>query len=273
MKPFTLHFCLLPFSFCLVLIDTHAHIHVKDFDADREAVIVRAREAGVQIINVGFEPQGNEAAAKLAQAHDDISWTAGIHPHEAPKATDQNLARIVELSHSEVGKKLVALGEMGLDYFRNRQPREVQIAVFRKQLALARELSLPAIIHCRDAFEDALRILKEENFRRAVFHCFTGTPAEAAACLERGALLSFTGIVTFPSAENVRAALKSVPAEKMMIETDCPYLSPAGMRGKRNEPAFLRETFSFLARLKNLQETDFEAVLSKTTRDFFCFPA
>lgn len=255
-------------SHCM-LIDTHAHLHTEAFDVDRDEVIARSLAANPILINVGFEPDGNEKAAQLAAQHLGVYWTAGIHPHSADLATPVALARIEELAASPIGKKLVALGEMGLDYFKNKQPKEVQVQAFAAQLQLAQKLNLPVIVHCRDAFDDAMRILSEEKITRAVFHCFTGMLQEAVRAWEAGYHTSFTGICTFPSAHTIRDVIAHAPADKIMIETDCPYLAPQGHRGERNEPAYLREILKTIAQAKKVPSDKIEQQIEKNTRVFF----
>lgn len=251
-----------------MLIDAHSHLHVKEFDADRDEVIARARKANVDFIAVGFSPEGNEASAALAAKY-GAYWTAGIHPHHSDLATKENLRRIEELKKSPAGKSLVALGEFGLDYFKNFQPVPLQQDAFRRQLELAQKLNLPIIIHCRDAFGDALKILDEEKITRALFHCFAGTEAEAAECWKRGYYTSFTGICTYPNAQNVRQVLAKAPLEKILIETDCPFLPPVPHRGKRNEPLFLRDTFNFIADFLKIAPAELEKILYQNTTKFF----
>lgn len=268
-----------------MLIDTHAHLHVKEFDHDRAEVIKRALEANVDFIAVGFEPDGNESAARLAQEYNTF-WTAGIHPHHADLATDENLQKIRNLSKSDFGSTLVALGEMGLDYYKNfqppgrvtarlpinapkAQPYELQHEALRKQLVLSRELKLPVIIHCRNAFSETLELLNEEKITEAVFHCFTGTLDEAEECWKRGYYTSFTGICTYSKAENIRAAIAKAPLSRIMIETDCPFLPPQSHRGKRNEPAYLRETFKKISEIKEIPEQELEKIFYENTFRFF----
>lgn len=253
-----------------MLIDTHSHIHVQQFEKDREEVIRRAQMAGVKIlINVGFDPAGNEQAAALAQKHDSIYFSCAIHPHEANLATDENLDKIRKIALSKVGKKLVAIGETGLDYFRNKHSKEVQVEAFKKQIKLAKELDLPLIIHCRDGIPDALLILKDENVERAVFHCFTGTLNKAKICWERGFYISFTGICTYPAAHELREIVASSPQDRMMIETDCPFLSPQSKRGSRNEPAYLPEVCEKLAEIRGVSPQQMEKILEENSRRFF----
>jgi TatD DNase family protein len=253
-----------------MLIDSHSHIHTKNFDVDREQVVERAKQAGVGIlIEVGFNPEGWEKASALAEKYENIYWTAGIHPHEADVATEENLKKMRELKSTPAGKKLVAFGEMGLDYFKNYQPKEIQQKAFRAQLVIAKELDLPVIIHCRDAYSDAFKILEEEGITRAVFHCFAGTLAEAQECFSRGYFVSFTGICTYPKAENIRQIIIAAPVDKIMIETDCPYLAPQSQRGKRNEPAFVAEVFQKVCEIKKISPAELETTLDKYTRLFF----
>ncbi|MBI2638108.1 TatD family hydrolase [Candidatus Peregrinibacteria bacterium] len=254
-----------------MLYDTHCHVYVREFDTDRDEVIKRSNEAGIRLIHVGFEPDGNEKAAVLAKQYNEY-WTAGIHPHHANLATEKNLARIRELAKSHHGKRLKALGEMGLDFFKNHQPRDVQIQAFKAQLKLALELNLPVIIHCRDAFQDALKMLDTEKIINAVFHCFAGTLDEAQQCWSRGYLTSFTGICTYPKAENVRAVIKKAPIDRIMIESDCPFLAPQSHRGQRNEPSFLQETFKKICEIRAEKSDILEAILEKNTERFFNIP-
>lgn len=252
-----------------MLIDTHAHIHVKDFDSDRDQVIARALSANVMMINVGFDLEGIRQSAVLAKNNKSIYWAAGFHPHSAQSASDENINVIVDLAQKEEGKKLVAIGETGLDFFRNPCPRDEQISGFVKQLRLAKKLNLPVILHCRDAFEDTFRILNEEKIERAVFHCFSDTLKEAKQCWEKGYFTSFTGICTYPKAENVREIVANAPLDMIMIETDCPYLAPQSVRGKRNEPAFVREIFNKIAEIRKADLSDLESIIFKNSVNFF----
>lgn len=235
-----------------MFIDIHAHLHVREFDNDRDEVIKRAQEAGVsKMINVGFDVEGNFQALALAKKYDFIWATMGIHPHLASEWNDQVAAKIFDTAKKE--ERIVALGEMGLDYYKNFQPKELQQKVFREQLKLARELGLPVIVHCRDAFEDAFKILSEEKIERVLLHCFTGTMEEAQEGWKRGYGTAFTGIITYPKATALREVVKMCPADKLFIETDCPYLAPQEHRGKRNEPAFIRETYEMASSLQRLE--------------------
>ncbi|MBI5412792.1 TatD family hydrolase [Candidatus Peregrinibacteria bacterium] len=255
-----------------MFIDTHAHIHVKDFDADRAEVIKRALAANVSLINVGFDTLGNENAAKLADENKTIFWAGGYHPHHADLATDENLKKLEELARGPYGKKLVALGEMGMDYYRNLQPKQTQEVALRAQLKLAKKLDLPVIIHCRDAVADTLKILADEKMTQVVFHCFTGTLEEAVACWNRGYMTSFTAICTYEKAGNIREVIKNAPVDKIMLDSDCPYLAPQKYRGKRNEPAYVFETFNKIAEVKNIQPKELEKILFENTVKFFKLP-
>lgn len=232
-----------------MLIDCHSHIHVDAFDSDRKEVLQRARDAGVEtLINVGFDVEGNFKAISLANQYDFIYATMGIHPHSASEWNEEIGERIIETVKKE--PRVVALGEMGLDYFKNFQPRELQITVLRAQLAIAQKLELPVIIHCRDAFTDLFEILPQYELKNVLLHCFTGTVEEARIGWQRGYYMAFTGILTYPSAEPLRQVARECPTHLAVVETDCPYLPPVPHRGKRNEPAFLRETADFLASLR-----------------------
>jgi len=251
-----------------MLIDTHAHLHVKEFDADRDEVIARAAAANVDWLSVGFEPRGNVQAAKLADLHNKY-WTAGIHPHNADECSPETLDHIQELAAAGYGKGIVAIGECGLDYFKNFQPRETQLKAFAEQLILAKQMGLPVIVHCRDAWEDAFEILQRQKIEQAVFHCFSGSQEIATRAWDRGYYTSFTGIITYPSAESLRALIKQAPLDKIMIESDCPYLAPQSHRGQRNEPAFLGEVVQLLAELKRKNREELEIILEKNTKEYF----
>lgn len=249
-------------------IDCHSHLHVRDFDADREETIQRARAAGVgKFINVGFDVEGNFQAIALAKKHDFVYATMGVHPHGASEWNDHVGQQIFKTAKFE--SKVVALGEMGLDYFKNLQPKELQKTVFIAQLQLAKELDLPVIIHCRDAFVDTFKILAKEKMERVLLHCFTGTLEEAREGWKRGYFTAFTGILTYPSAVQLREIAKECPANQLLIETDCPYLAPQSHRGERNEPAFLADIGVSLASLRNVDEIFLQTQLEKNVQELF----
>ena len=210
--------------------DNHCHLGV-----DAEEVVGRARDASVLgMITVGTDLEKSHAAVEVANAYHDVWATAGVHPHEARHGIDGIAALLGE-------ERVVAVGETGLDYHYDHSPRAAQTEVFAAHIELANQFGLPLVIHTRDAWEETFAILDSEGTpRRTVFHCFTGGPDEAAGCLERGALLSFSGIVTFRNADNIRLAAGCCPLDRVLVETDSPYLAPEPHRGRTNEPANVR---------------------------------
>lgn len=233
------------------LIDTHAHIHIDRFDADRPEVLARAAAAGVErLINIGYDLPSSHASAALATRHAHIYATAGIQPHYALETTAAHLAEIVQLTQQP---RVVALGEIGLDYHHNRAPQDAQHALLRAQLDLARAQQLPVVIHTREAQADTLRILGESaRGLTIIMHAFSGDWAYAQACLELGAYLSLAGPVTFPKAVELHEVAQRVPLERLLIETDCPYLTPHPFRGKRNEPAYVALIAERIAALRGV---------------------
>lgn len=252
-----------------MLIDCHSHIHVKNFDADREQVIARARLAGVgKLIEVGFDSEGIFKALALAKKYSEIYAAIGIHPHLASEWNDDISAKIRKLAKTE--DRIVAIGETGLDYFKNFQPKDLQQKVFREQLKIASEISLPVIIHCRDAYSDLFRILDEEKFgERVLLHCFTGTKKEAEEGINRGYFIAFTGIITYPGAKSLREIAEKAPFDKILVESDCPFLSPQKYRGKRNEPSYVVETANTLAQIKKIEISQLEKQLECNVKAFF----
>lgn len=250
-----------------MLIDTHAHIEMKDFDSDREEVIQRAREAGVgYLISVGATLAGSRKAVELAERYENVYASVGIHPHDIKDMDETTIPTLRELAKSS---KVVAVGEIGLDYFKEWSPKELQISRFRELLALAKELNKPVIIHDRDAHEDTLRILKEEGLKNGVVHCFSGDYRFAKEILKLGFYISFTGVITFPKAEDAREVVKHVPIERMLIETDCPYLAPVPHRGKRNEPSYVAEVAKTIAAVKGLSFEDVARITTLNVKDLF----
>lgn len=237
----------------MLLFDTHAHLNDEDFDADREEVIERARSAGVAlIVNVGYDLNSSRESIKLAGRYDLIYAAVGIHPHGAARAAQGYLEDLAELAGCP---KVVALGEMGLDYYRDLSPRPAQQKVFREQLALARQLKMPVIIHDRDAHGDLLDILKKDGPGEAggVLHCYSGSWEMARQCLSMGFYISIAGPVTFQNAPKLKDVAARVPADRLLVETDAPYLAPAPHRGGRNEPSHVRYTALEIARLKGIE--------------------
>lgn len=233
--------------------DTHSHIHFKQEFPDIGEIFSRAVAAGVtrQVI-VGCTVKDSYEALDFVKVHKDFHlWsTLGVHPHNADEWNDDVRNRFRATVKSE--KKVVALGELGLDYFRNFQPRDIQVKAFREQLLLAKELDLPVVVHVRDAWDDALRILMETGNAKVILHCFTGQIEQARTCWERGYHVSFSGVLTYPKNVYLREAAKVGPKELILIETDCPYLTPQVLRGKRNEPAFVVETAKVLAQTRGV---------------------
>lgn len=229
-----------------MFVDSHAHIDGNEFDADRDEVIQRARDAGVRaILNVGTgDPHSDafERAIGLAERHSDIYAAIGTHPHDARLFDEAAEERIQKLIRSS--SRVIAWGEIGLDYHYDNSPREAQRIVFRRQLILAREAQLPVIIHTREAEEDTIKILRDEwkdTGLRGIMHCFSGSLGLAQATMALGFLISFAGVVTFKKADDLRAVAAEVPLDQLLIETDCPYLTPVPYRGRRNEPAHVVE--------------------------------
>ncbi len=247
------------------IIDTHCHLHRQEFDGDREQIIARAREAGVvALLDPATDLSSNRAVVALAQEHSDVYAAIGIHPHDAEHLTP---AAFEELSALAVSPKVVAIGEIGLDYYRNLSPRDIQQQALRKLLGLARSLNLPVILHCRgegasntssgeglEAYEDLFNILKEclTPPYRGLLHCFAGDLAVANEAVESGLFLSFAGNLTFTKAEALRAVARVVPMDRVVLETDAPFLSPQAYRGKRNEPAYLMELIRVWSEVRNL---------------------
>ncbi|NOY39477.1 MAG: YchF/TatD family DNA exonuclease [Nitrospirae bacterium] len=231
-------------------VDTHCHLEMADFDPDRDEVIARARDAEVvAIITIGSDLKGSEGAVRLAREYDFIYAAVGIHPHDAKDYTSDTAEKLRQWSGE---KKVVALGETGLDYHYDHSPRDIQREVFERQLALALELNLPVIVHSREAKADTLNILSESGISRGVLHCFSGDMEMAERVMAMGLYVSFAGPVTFKNAKRLQEIAACIPDEYLLIETDAPYLSPAPMRGKRNEPSFLLHTARKLAELRDV---------------------
>ncbi|GLI39813.1 YchF/TatD family DNA exonuclease [Geobacter hydrogenophilus] len=252
------------------LIDTHAHIDGHDFAADFDEVLGRAAEAGLShIITVGADLESSQAACELARKHDHIYCAVGIHPHDASRVTERCYQVIRELAQGN--PKVVAIGEIGLDFYRDRSPRDEQERVFRRFIRLARELALPIIVHDRDAHGRVMAILREEKAAEVggVLHCFSGDLTMARECVEMGFYLSIPGTVTYPSNEQLREVVRGIRSEHLLIETDCPYLSPVPHRGKRNEPAHVRLTAAKVAELKGLTLEDVGRITSLNARRLF----
>ena len=249
----------------MTLVDSHCHMDDKQFDPDRDEVIARARDAGVErmmAIGTGNGPPDLECALRLARQHDFIYATVGVHPHDAAKATPETFAAMEVLAGDT---KVLAIGEIGLDYHYDFSPRDVQREVFVAQLKLAARAGKPIVIHTREAWEDTLLVLREHWSGAGIIHCFSGGAAEARQALDLGFYLSFGGVITFPKAEALREAARMAPEDRLLVETDAPYLAPVPKRGKRNEPAFMVET---VRRLAEVRGTSPERIAETTTANF-----
>jgi TatD DNase family protein len=254
------------------LVDSHAHIDFPQFADDREAMLERARAAGISAllaIGTGPGPEKLDSALPYADQYNWIFASIGIHPHEAKQVTPQHLEELANLAKHP---KVIAWGEIGLDYFYDHSPRDVQHQVFRDQMALALDAKLPIIIHCRDAWPDCLTLL-EEVWRPTgiggILHCFTGTVGEVRRGLDAGFMISFAGNSTYPKTQHIRDAAKEVPLDRILIETDSPFLAPQPYRGKRNEPAYIAEVARTLANVRNLLPEEFAATTAANFRSFF----
>jgi len=250
------------------LVDTHAHLNLIDsYKKDLEEVIQRAKEAGVsKIINVGIDLKTSIRALELAYQYQGLYATAGIHPHEVRKVTEETYATLRALLQDQ---KMIAVGEIGLDYAKEYSPRAQQQEHFLRQLALAKELKLPVVIHSRDASPDIMDLLKQELPEKFVFHCYAGSVEEAREILDLGGYISITGIVTFPKAENIRRIVRFVPLNRLMVETDCPFLTPVPHRGKRNEPAFVKFVAEAVAQIKGISLEECARQTTENARLFF----
>lgn len=221
----------------LNLFDTHIHLDDGAFEPDREAVLERARAVGVGgFVTIGTSLASSRSAIALAEKHADVFAAVAIHPHDAGDATPDAMRELADLAHHP---RVVAVGETGLDYFRSFSPREAQASAFHAHLGLARELNLPVIIHSRDAHEDVLRILDEGAPAGVVMHCFSGSPEIARSCLDRGYYLALGGPLTYRNARGIQEVVRLVPPDRLLLETDAPYLPPEPHRGRRNEPSYL----------------------------------
>jgi TatD DNase family protein len=253
------------------LIDSHGHVDGAEFDADRDAVLARARAAGIErLVTVGTGPSLAQIgrAVALAEREPDVVAAVGVHPHDAARIAPDWWPALEELARRP---RVVAVGETGLDYYYDHSPKDAQQTAFRAHVALARRVGKPVVCHVRDAHADTLAILRDEGAAEVggVIHCFTGGPDDARAYVALGMHVSFSGIVSFKTADAIRAAVAEVPLDRILIETDCPYLAPVPMRGRRNEPAFLVHTAAVVARAAGVPvEVLAEATVVNTSRLF-----
>jgi TatD DNase family protein len=250
-----------------MLVDSHCHLDFPEFAPELDAVVERARSAGVgTCLTISTHLSRFPGVLAVAEKFPDVWCSVGVHPHEAGAELLESAAPLIEAA---MHPKVVGIGETGLDYFYEHSPRDEQIANFRAHIEAARETRLPLIVHARDADEDMIPVLREEAAKGAftgVIHCFTGTQGLADASLELGLYISVSGIATFKNAGPLRDVIKSVPLERLLVETDAPFLAPVPYRGKRNEPSFVVHTASMLAELKGLEP---ESLAATTTENFF----
>lgn len=255
------------------LIDTHSHIHFSKNFPDFDEVLMRAKEVGVcKQVLVGCDIEDSFEAFKIAKNFEDLFWTFGIHPHSSNQGNEKiynELNEILSGKNEEFKKSPVAIGEIGLDYFRNLQSKEVQKETFIKQLNIAKEFNLPVILHIRDAFEDTFKILEKEKNNKVLLHCFSGGIKEADWAWSRGFIVSFSGIVTYKKNLDLQECAKNAPKDLFVVETDCPYLAPQKFRGQRNEPAFVVETAKFIAELKNISIEELAEMTTKNAEKYF----
>lgn len=257
------------------LIDSHAHIDFPQFAEDRDAMLERARAAGLSTIlaiGTGPGPEKLDAALPYAETHDWIFTSVGIHPHDAKEVTSFHLDALAKLAQHP---KVIAFGEIGLDYYYDHSPRDVQEKVFREQMSLAAAAKLPIIIHCRDAWNDCLNVL-EDAWRPTglggILHCFSSTLEDAKRGIDMGFMISFAGNSTYPKAQALRDVAKALPLSNLLIETDSPYLAPQPYRGKRNEPAYVAEVAKVLASVRDLGAEEFARITTENFRRFFQLP-
>lgn len=253
-------------------VDTHCHLPMLSHGT-REEILARAKTAGLtHLVTIGTEPKDWEPSRLAAAEQGNVYYTLGLHPHAALEWSNVK-ADLLRYFDKGVPEKCVGIGETGLDYYYDNSPREEQKQCFREQLELARKVNLPLIIHCRDAYDDLYAILAEDGMPKAggIMHCFTGTADVARGALKHGLMISFSGILTFKKAEPIREAAKIVPDDKLLLETDCPFLAPVPQRGKPNEPSFLPHTATVLAQVRGQDEATVAKNTSANAKRLFGF--
>ena len=249
------------------MFDSHAHLNDEKFNEDLEAVVRRAHEAGVEgIVNVGYDLSSSQKAVALAEEHENMYAVIGVHPHDAESFSEHSKERLVELAKHA---KVVAIGETGLDYYYDNSPREVQRKVFQEHYDLARQLGKPVVIHSRDAAADTMEIVEANKGVPSLLHCYSGSLEMAQQYVAMGHYLSFAGPITFKNANRLRKVAAGVPLDKVMVETDCPYLAPIPYRGKRNEPSFVIHVAQELADLHGVDIGKIKAITRANTMRFF----
>ncbi len=256
------------------MLDTHCHLNDEQFDKDVDRVVNNFLHAGVdKAICVAWDIPSNEKAREIARKYDCVYYTVGVHPDNVADYDEQKLETLIKDAQKDERNKLVAVGEIGLDYYRIKDNKERQKKVFISQIELAFKFHLPIIIHCREAYGDTLEILKRyAPFKfGAVMHCYSGSLEYANELLKLGVKLSFTGVVTYKNANNVKEVAKSIPLDSFFLETDCPYLAPVPHRGERNEPAFVMDTAKYVADLREMSLSDLISATDQNATKFFKF--
>lgn len=250
-----------------MFFDSHAHLDDERFDIDRDSVISSLKEEGIShYINIGANMASSQKSIELSEKYDFVYAAVGVHPHDAESMTEDDLLLLEKMLTHE---KVVALGEIGLDYFYDNSPRDIQKKWFIRQMELAKKTNMPVIIHCRDASSPCLDIMKKSGITNGVMHCFSGSQETAAEVLALGWYISFSGSVTFKNAKNLRKAAEIVPIEKMFIETDSPYLAPEPMRGRRNYPAYVKHVAEKIAEIKGISVEEVAKITQENAKKFF----
>jgi len=250
-----------------MFIDTHCHLDFPEFNPDRNEVIRRAKEQGINhIINIGSSLEGSKKSLELSQQYDFIWATVGLHPHEADRFDEKTQDALEELAKKD---KVVAIGEIGLDYYKNYSKAENQKPLFISLVKLAKDLGLPVVIHNRQAQDDTLKILKEAMPQKAVVHCFSGDEMFLKECLDLGFFISFTCNITYKKADNLKKLVKITPLNRLLLETDAPFLPPEGFRGRRNEPLYVKYLAQEIATIKELSIDEVAAVTTDNAKQFF----
>lgn len=256
-----------------MLVDTHSHIQLADYDHNRDEVLARARAAGVTMMAVGVDVPSSAAAMELAKAHDDIFATVGLHPHDAAGEKEEiaaaDIAAIAKFAEDD---SVLAIGECGLDFYYNNSPKDIQIDIFKQQIELALKLDKPMVWHVRDAFTDFFEVVDQYPGVRGIVHCFTGTRAEMQVAVDRGFYIAYNGIMTFTKDQAQLDTVKATPLERIVLETDCPWLSPKSHRGRPNEPAYIVETAQFIADLRGEDYEEFCNHVTANSRTILRLP-
>lgn len=251
-----------------MLIDVHAHLDDEAFDADRDEVIQKIKEAGMVVVNAGSDLKTSEFSVEMAQKYDFIYVCVGVHPHEAAKAPEDYLETLRQMAKYE---KVVAMGEIGLDYYYDFCDKDTQKKVFAEQLALAKELDLPVVVHDREAHQDTLKILQESGIKKGLMHCYSGSYELAGEFMKLGFYFSFGGTITFKNAKRPKEVVSKLPLDKILLETDCPYLTPEPYRGKRNDPTTIEIIAQALANLRGISKEEVEKITTANAQRLFKF--